>query len=349
MALTCVFFYLNRLRLVIVSKDTPVFSAFLDASKAFDRTNHNLLFAKLIKRNVPICIVRLLLSWYRQQTMQVKWGTNYSSPFTVTNGVRQGGVLNTYLFAVYLDELSTQLGSARAGCTVGNMVVNHLKFADDICVFSPSISGLQCLLNICGDYAAEHEITFNGNKTIGVLFFPKKYKQPAPSNVFLIGVGVQFFDQVKYLGVWINASLKDDDDIQRQVKSLYCAANRGNFDQCSPALKNTLFRAYCMPMYACQLWSKYTQTGMKRLRVAYSNAYRIMHYIPRNVSVRPHQASHCLRTFDAVLRNNLYRFFIRCTSSFNFFIRSLQMSDAFHKSSFFLNYSTLMCGGGQIQ
>jgi len=62
-------------------------------------------------------------------------------------------------------------------------------------------------------------------------------------------------DQVKYLGVWINASLKDNDDIQRQRKSLYCAANkhRGTFDQCSPAVKNTIFRTYCMPMYACQL------------------------------------------------------------------------------------------------
>ena len=105
--------------------------------------------------------------------------------------------------------------------------------------------------------------------------------------------------------MWINASLKDDDDIQRQVRSLYCAANklRGTFDQCSSAVKNTLFRAYCMPMYACQLWSKYTQTSMKRLRTAYNNAYRIMHYLPRNVSVRPHQVSHCVTTFDAVLRN----------------------------------------------
>jgi len=103
-----------------------------------------------------------------------------------------------------------------------------------MCV-QPSISGLQCLLNICGDYAAEHEITFNCDITIGVLFCPKKYKQPAPSNIFLHGVRVQFFDQVKYLGVWINSSLKDDDDIQRQVKSLYCAANelRGTFDQYS--------------------------------------------------------------------------------------------------------------------
>jgi len=73
--------------------------------------------------------------------MQVKWGTNYSSPFTITNGVRKGVVLSPYLIALYLDELSIQLGPARVGCTVGNMVVNHLKFADDICVFSPSISG----------------------------------------------------------------------------------------------------------------------------------------------------------------------------------------------------------------
>ena len=83
---------------------------------------------------------------------------------------------------------------------------------------------------------------------------------------------------------------------------------------------------------------------MKRLRAAYNNAYRNVHYISRNESVRPHQVSHCVTTFDAVLRNNLYRFFIRCTSSSNFFNRLLQMSDAFYKSSFFLNYSTLLYG-----
>ena len=83
---------------------------------------------------------------------------------------RQGEVLSPYLFAVYLHELSIQLSSARVGCIVGNMVVNHLMFGDEICVFSPSISGLQCLLNVCGDYAAEHEITCNCNKTIGILF-----------------------------------------------------------------------------------------------------------------------------------------------------------------------------------
>jgi len=182
------------------------------------------------------------------------WGTNYSSPFTVTIVVRQGRVLSPHLFAVYVDELSIQLGSARVGFTVGNMVANNRRFADDICVFSPSISGLQCLLNNCADYAAKHQITFNCNKTIGVLFCPKKYMQPAPSNVFLNGARVQFFDQMN-LGVWMNASLKDDDDIQRQMKSLYCAANklRSTFDQCSPAVKKhsiscLLHANVCLPI-----------------------------------------------------------------------------------------------------
>ena len=83
--------------------------------------------------------------------------------------------------------------------------------------------------------------------------------------------------------------LKDDDDVQRQAKSLYCTANklRGTFDQFSPAVKNTLLWAYCMPMYACQLWSKYTQTNMKRLRAVYTNAYRNMHCISQKCTCSP--------------------------------------------------------------
>jgi len=56
-----VYFLLKQTVPYYVSKDTPVFSAFLDTSKAFDKTNnHNLLFAKLTKRNVPMCTVRLV-------------------------------------------------------------------------------------------------------------------------------------------------------------------------------------------------------------------------------------------------------------------------------------------------
>jgi len=86
---------------------------------------------------------------------------------------------------------------------------------------------------------SQHKIAFNCNKIIGVLLCPEKYKQPALSNVYLNRVRAQFFDRVKYFGVLLNASLKYGGDIQRQVKSLFYAANkiRGIFDPCYLAVK----------------------------------------------------------------------------------------------------------------
>ena len=78
-----------------------VFSCFLDASKAFDRVKHSMLFTKLIRRGAPGYIVRLLMFWYAHQTMCVRWAGSVSSKFTVSNGVRQGGILSPFLFNVY--------------------------------------------------------------------------------------------------------------------------------------------------------------------------------------------------------------------------------------------------------
>lgn len=74
------------------SQNSTIFMCFTDASKAFDRVNHRKLFLKLCEYGVPHFIIRILAYWYAQQTMQVKWGNNVSSPFRVLNGVRQGGI-----------------------------------------------------------------------------------------------------------------------------------------------------------------------------------------------------------------------------------------------------------------
>ena len=51
---------------------SPVYLCFLDASKAFDRVHHNLLFDKLKKRKVPHIIIRLLILWYTSQTFVMR-------------------------------------------------------------------------------------------------------------------------------------------------------------------------------------------------------------------------------------------------------------------------------------
>ena len=61
-----------------VTHGSSVHVVFLDASKAFDRVLHMKLFEKLIQRKVPMCFVRLLKHWYKEQKMQIKWGKHFS-------------------------------------------------------------------------------------------------------------------------------------------------------------------------------------------------------------------------------------------------------------------------------
>ena len=71
--------------------------------------------------------------------MTVKWGHCVSNSFSVTNGVRQGGVLSQQLFNVYIDGLSDILNKS----TIGGKRINHLLYADDPCIVSLSSAGLQ--------------------------------------------------------------------------------------------------------------------------------------------------------------------------------------------------------------
>ena len=131
---------------------------FLDASKAFDRVKHSVLFSKLVRRGVPGYIVRLLCYWYDRQAMCVIWGNSLSDPFHVNNGVRQGGILSPYLFNVYMDDLSQSLNCCKTGCLSGEIMINHLMYADDLVLLSPSATGLRELLLACEKYSKEHAI-----------------------------------------------------------------------------------------------------------------------------------------------------------------------------------------------
>ena len=116
---------------------SSVYTCFLDAAKAFDRVSHWTLFSKLIKRNIPLVIA----FWYQTQPMCIKWGKNSSTYFNVSNGVRHGGVLSPKMFAIYIDDLSLDLATCTSGCYIDDQCMNHVMYADDICLLAPSALG----------------------------------------------------------------------------------------------------------------------------------------------------------------------------------------------------------------
>ena len=144
---------------------SPVYLCFLDASKAFDRVPHSILFSKLVERKVPHIVIRLLAYWYTSQTFVIRWNNMLSDPFTVSNGVWQGSILSPTLFSIYLDSLSVKLSGSGVGCTFSSKNFNHLVYADDTVLLAPSPKALQSLINICVSFANNHGLVYNEQKT----------------------------------------------------------------------------------------------------------------------------------------------------------------------------------------
>ena len=101
--------------------------------------------------------------------MRVRWGDCIFSPFRVSNGVRQGGILSPYLFNVYMDDLSCLLNCCNTGCVSGDTIINHLMYADDLVLISPSATGMKELLCACEVYSLEHAIIYNSKKSTVVV------------------------------------------------------------------------------------------------------------------------------------------------------------------------------------
>ena len=66
--------------------------------------------------------VCLLKKWYSGLHCSVKWNDMQGEPFSVACGVRQGGILSSYLFAVYVDELIEQLRRSGHGIHIGQLL-----------------------------------------------------------------------------------------------------------------------------------------------------------------------------------------------------------------------------------
>ena len=67
-----------------------------------------------------------------------------------------------------MDQLSVKLNAYNIGGDIGGVLVNHLCYADGICLISLSSAGMQQLLNICDTYE-KNSMTYC---IMGVNFIP---------------------------------------------------------------------------------------------------------------------------------------------------------------------------------
>ena len=259
------------------SRGSTVFITAVDASKAFDRLDHNILLGKLSSRNLPTCFIRVISCWYSKLYSSVRWNSVFSAEFKVLSGVRQGGILSTVLFNLYVDDLINELKYNGDGCHVGKCFIGCIMYADDLLLLSPSIIGLQRMIDICSLYGVSHNIMFNKSKSFSVAIGRVKNRNiPFPS-ICMDNQPIEWVEQIKYLGVTFDASCTLNVNVVSIKRKFYASLNSllGRCSSVAEPVKVYLVKAYCLPLITyCIGAFELNSSAIKDLAVCWNDAFR---------------------------------------------------------------------------
>ena len=130
-----------------------------------------------------------------------------------------------------------------------------MMYADDLCVFSPSVSGLRKLTDCSADFGNMFDITYNANKSFCMVIDNKPMDKKNIHPVVINNHTLPHTEKCKHFGHIININVTDDYDIARQKRCIYVQANvlARKCYLCNSSIKTTLFNSYCGSMYTSSL------------------------------------------------------------------------------------------------
>jgi hypothetical protein len=169
--------------------------------------------------------------------------------FAISSGVRQGSAISPALFNLFINAFIVNLKSSGVGCHICDQYYGCLLYADDLILLSPSVAGLQDMLNICQDTVASLALNFNTMKCHCIAFGKNSALKIDPMNIG--SSQIDWCRNIKYLGVYIVAGKRLSFDIDPVKRAFYTACNcvfsqSGRADE---ILQLTLQETYCCPFY----------------------------------------------------------------------------------------------------
>ena len=200
----------------------------LDAKAAFDTVVHSHMLRRVFLAGIDNRHWTLIKSLHENAKSSVKWDGNISEPFNVNQGVRQGGILSTDLYKLYINPLLDRLETSGLGLKIGNISVSNTACADDIALISEIPDEAQTLVNMATDFAFMEGYQLQTTESVAMNVSSKKNQIYNSKSPLQIGSNnMPFVDNAVHLGIIRTTSLRGntttnvDENIKKARRSAY--------------------------------------------------------------------------------------------------------------------------------
>nr|XP_034832243.1 uncharacterized protein LOC117989050 [Maniola hyperantus] len=242
--------------------NTTFYCCFVDYSKAFDSLEHEAIWRALHNQGVENKYIRLLKNIYRNSKAKIKLEKE-GKEIKLGRGVRQGDPVSPKLFTAVLEEIFRQLNWEQSGITINGENLSHLRFADDIIIFSPTKDNLERMLN---------ELDVESRK-VGLIMNAQKTKAMTNGTKVPINIKnntIEYVEEYIYLGQIISIKDLATKEIERRIgnawKQFWSFKEILKNKEVKMTIKRKLFNTCILPVltYGCQTWSL-TKAQKKKL------------------------------------------------------------------------------------
>lgn len=197
---------------------STAYVAVLDTQKAFDTVWRHGLMYKLHKLGVKGRLWTLIDDCHVNTSCSVVSNQSYSDWFPVSQGVRQGGVLSTFLYLVFINDLLQELEEQSIHIGIYDIISSNPTLADDISLIALSPNGLQRTLEIAYDYSKRWRFNFDANKSSILRFHPS---EPPSDFSFIWQLGAHSVHLAKtynHLGILLHSKLDPSERTETRVE-----------------------------------------------------------------------------------------------------------------------------------
>ncbi len=148
---------------------------------------------------------------------------------------------------------------------------------------------------------------------------------------------IKVVSKEEYLGVFLTDDCSDDEDVTRQMRSIYARGNAliRNFKHCSDEVKSLLFKTYCTGFYCSPLWSSYKGKTYTKIKVAYNNIFRIFMGLHGQISISKTMIDANIDPFKVVMRKCIVGLSKRLDCCDNVIVNTLYNWLGFQNSNLF--------------